>query len=28
VDWFYRLTMVAYNLTRMCRLVPLHTTAI
>jgi hypothetical protein len=28
VDWFYRLTMVAYNLTRMCRLIPLHTTAI
>ncbi len=28
VDWFYRLTMVAYNLTRISRLVPLHTTAI
>ena len=22
VDWFYRLTMAAYNLTRMCRLIP------
>jgi transposase len=27
VDWFYQLTMVAYNLTRMSRLVPLPTTA-
>ena len=27
VDWFYRLTMAAYNLTRMSRLVPLPTTA-
>jgi transposase len=25
VDWFYRLTMVAYNLTRMCRLIPFQT---
>jgi transposase len=25
VDWFYRLTMAAYNLTRMCRLIPLQT---
>ena len=25
VDWFYRLTMAAYNLTRMCRLIPLPT---
>jgi hypothetical protein len=21
VDWFYRLTMAAYNMTRMCRLI-------
>ncbi len=28
VDWFYRLTMTAYNLTRMCRLMPLQTAAI
>jgi transposase len=27
VDWFYRLTMAAYNLTRMCSLVPLQTAA-
>jgi transposase len=27
VDWFYRLTMAAYNLTRMCRLIPLPTAA-
>jgi transposase len=25
VDWFYRLTMTAYNLTRMCRLIPFQT---
>jgi transposase len=25
VDWFYRLTMAAYNLTRMCRLIPFQT---
>ncbi len=28
VDWFYRLTMAAYNLTRMSRLVPLPSAAI
>jgi transposase len=28
VDWFYRLTMAAYNLTRMSRLVPLPSVAI
>ena len=27
VDWFHRLTMVAYNLTRMCRLIPLPAAA-
>jgi Transposase DDE domain len=27
VDWFYRFTMAAYNLTRMCSLVPLQTAA-
>jgi IS5 family transposase len=25
VDWFYRLTMAAYNITRMCRLIPFQT---
>jgi transposase len=28
VDWFYRLTIAAYNLTRMSRLIPLASTAI
>ena len=28
VDWFHRLTMAAYNLTRMSRLVPLPSAAI
>lgn len=28
VDWFHRLTMAAYNLTRMCRLIPLQTASI
>jgi transposase len=28
VDWFYQLTMAAYNLTRMSGLIPLETTAI
>ncbi len=28
VDWLYRLTMAAYNLTRMCRLIPIPSPAI
>jgi transposase len=28
VDWLYRLTMAAYNLTRMCRLIPIPSAAI
>jgi transposase len=28
VDWFHRFTMAAYNITRMCRLIPLSTAAL